>query len=155
MSSSRVYKDCFLLLFLHTVYTWLDMLTHMDAIYIYRFIYIICIYLCTEEALNYMQTSFIVFSAKLLRYIAGEKGTQDVHVRWKENKTNGDGEMTVESRKRRTTHTITMTGVGKKLGNWGAGGHGGHVASGVGSGYGLSLGSHKYARRRFTHPYKG
>lgn len=64
-----------------------------------------------------MQTSFIVFSAKLLRYIAGEKGTQDVHVRLKENKTNGDGEMTVESRKRRTTHTITMTGVGKKLGN--------------------------------------
>lgn len=62
--------------------------------YIYRFIYIICIYLCTEETLNYKQTSFFVFSAKLLRYISGEKGTQDVHVRLKKNITKGEREMT-------------------------------------------------------------
>lgn len=135
--------------FFHTVYTWLDMLTHMDAIYIYRFIYIICIYLCTEEALNYTQTSFF-FSFPLNCFVislAKKEHKMYKHNVLKKNVTRKGEWQSRVSQAKDNSHNDHHDWRRKKIGNWWRG-QGWHVTTGISSGNGLSLGSYKYAQRR-------
>lgn len=101
-----------------------------------------------------------IFSARLLHYIAGEKGTQDVHAQCVK-KCNGGGraalattESSLASEGQRQLAQNHHDRSRKNTGNWRIGARGGggdtHVTNGISSSNGLSLGSHKYAQRHYT-----